>query len=563
MEKIRYTAFFIVYGGVSCCFSRGGGACGGEGRGLSAFSCRCFVPDGAVNCNGIGTGPGAFRWLTERGKVDMINTVRKMRDRSKFRPLLRHFAGRDGMAKKRKRRRKSRGISVFLPVFLLTVSIGCVVLLVYWAVIGTQNHVAMASTKSWLEKVIGGENGETDFGREEISDRQETAKPENEAGLQAEGAAGQEAPPDSAEQMTEAAGMEAGGGGNEPSGEAVILQTLYDSGMFSPEDKIYVKETASPEEVSVVFAGDILFDDQYAVMAYLKQRGGAIESSISGDCLEIMRGADIFMVNNEFPYSSRGEPTPDKKFTFRGKPEYASYLLDMGVDIVSLANNHASDYGTVSLTDSIDVLNGIQMPFVGAGRNLEEAAKTAYFVANGMKIAVLSATQIERMENPATKGATDTSPGVFRCLNIDRLLVEIRKAKQVSDFVIVYVHWGTESTDEIDWAQKEQGPKIAEAGADLIIGDHPHVLQPVGYCGDVPVIYSLGNFLFNSKAQDTCLVRAVLDAGGLKTLQFIPGRQENCSVSMHYGAGKERVLSYMRGISPGVNIDADGFITKK
>lgn len=329
------------------------------------------------------------------------------------------------------------------------------------------------------------------------------------------------------------------------------------------QQNIYAKETASPEEITLVFAGDILFDDHYAVMAKMQQRGGKIEDAFSEEILEVTRGADIFMVNNEFPYTSRGTPTPEKKFTFRAKPEYASYLTDMGADLVSLANNHAYDYGEISLTDSIDTLNGIGIPFVGAGRNLEEAVKPVYFIANDKKIAFISATQIERTDNPDTKEATETSPGVFRCWDVERLLEVVRNAKQVSDYVVVYIHWGTESTEEIDWAQKEQAPKIAEAGADLIIGDHPHVLQPIGYSGETPVFYSLGNYFFNSKAQDTCLVKATLDENGLKSLQFIPGRQEDCYVTMLHGAEKERVLADMRRISPGVSIDADGFVTKR
>lgn len=328
------------------------------------------------------------------------------------------------------------------------------------------------------------------------------------------------------------------------------------------EQGIYEKKTENGEEVTIAFAGDILFDDGYAIMAKMKQRGRGIEGSISQEMLDVMRSADIFMLNNEFPYTDRGEPTPEKQFTFRAKPEYASYLFDMGVDIVSLANNHAYDFGEISLLDTLDTLDNVGMPFVGAGRNLEEAVKPVYFIANDMKIAFISATQIERNDHPDTKGAAPDSPGVFRCWNVDRLLEVVANARQVSDYVIVYIHWGTEATDELDWAQKEQAPRIAEAGADLIIGDHPHVLQPIGYCGDTPVIYSLGNYLFNSKAQDTCLVRVTLDETGLKSLQFIPGRQEDCSVFMHHGAEKERVLSYMRSISSGVHIDADGFVTK-
>ncbi|MCI8454902.1 MAG: CapA family protein [Lachnospiraceae bacterium] len=328
------------------------------------------------------------------------------------------------------------------------------------------------------------------------------------------------------------------------------------------ENKIYAKEAADTEEISLVFAGDILFDDGYAIMASMRQRKAGIDGTISAGLLAEMRGADIFMVNNEFPYTNRGTPTANKQFTFRARPETASYLLDMGADLVSLANNHAYDYGEVSLTDTIDTLNAIGMPFVGAGRNLSEAKKPVSFIINDKKITFLSATQIERMGNPQTKGATETAPGVFRCLELTGLLQEVEAAKENSDYVIVYVHWGTEGTDVLDRWQKEQAPQIAAAGADLIIGNHPHVLQPVGYCGETPVVYSLGNFLFNSKTRDTCLVKAVLDADGLKSLQFIPAIQANCRVAETSGAERERILAYMQRISPEAVIDGNGYITK-
>jgi poly-gamma-glutamate synthesis protein (capsule biosynthesis protein) len=331
---------------------------------------------------------------------------------------------------------------------------------------------------------------------------------------------------------------------------------------YCRQNRIYPKETADPGEISLVFAGDILFDDSYAIMASMKQRKAGIDGTISADLLEEMRGADIFMVNNEFPYTNRGTPLPGKTFTFRARPENASMLLDMGADIVSLANNHAYDYGEVSLTDSIDTLNGIGMPFVGAGRNLQEAAAPVYFIANDTKIAFISATQIERMANPQTKGATDHSAGVFRCREIEGLLQAVREARAVSDYVIVYIHWGTESTDVLDSWQLTQAPQIAASGADLIIGAHPHVLQPVAFEGEVPVIYSLGNFLFNSKMRDSCLVKVVLGGEGIKSIQFIPAKQASCKVSMASGTEKERILAYMRRISPTVTIDENGFIEK-
>lgn len=327
-------------------------------------------------------------------------------------------------------------------------------------------------------------------------------------------------------------------------------------------ERIYAKETASQEAVTMAFAGDILFDDGYAIMAKMRARGQGIEGSISAELLEQMRAADILVVNNEFPYTERGTATAGKAFTFRARPEHAQLLWDMGADLVSLANNHAYDYGEVSLLDSMETLQGIGMPYVGAGHNLEEAAQPVTFLANDLRIAVIAATQIERLDQPDTRGATAESPGVFRCWNPEKLLETVARAKEENDFVIVYIHWGTESVTEIDWAQKEQAAQIAEAGADLIVGNHPHILQKIGYCGEVPVIYSLGNFLFNSKTQDSCLIRATIDENGLQSLQFLPALQKDCTVSLQTGAEKERVLQFMREISPEVSIDAEGFVTK-
>ena len=226
-------------------------------------------------------------------------------------------------------------------------------------------------------------------------------------------------------------------------------------------NKIYAKETAEPGKTRIVFAGDILFDSHYAIMASLLKRGQGIEGGISADLLSIMRDADIFMVNNEFPYTNRGTPTAGKKFTFRADPKYASWLFDMGADLVSLANNHAYDYGEVSLTDTLDTLESIGMPYVGAGRNLGEAVRPVSFIANGKKFTFISATQIERLNPPDTKGATETSPGVFRCLDITKLLEVIGEARADSDYVIVYIHWGTEGTDKLDHWQTEQAAQIA------------------------------------------------------------------------------------------------------
>lgn len=347
----------------------------------------------------------------------------------------------------------------------------------------------------------------------------------------------------------------------------VKIPSRYEKELSDPEymkaHNILAWEGSRDDVVTLGFIGDFLMDDEYAIMANLLRRGGTIDQGISEPLITQMLGVDILVANNEFPFTDRGTPTEGKTYTFRADTKTVAYLHDMGVDVAVLANNHIYDFGEVGLLDTLDTLSNAGIPKVGAGRNLEEASAPLYFIVNDMKIAVVAATQIERLDNPDTKGATESSPGVFRCLNPDRLCETVRTAKENSDFVIVYIHWGTENQVEPDWAQLDQAPKIAEAGADLIIGDHPHCLQGITYFGDTPVIYSMGNFWFNSKTIDTGMVQVTIGQEGLESFQFVPAIQSDSKVDLAYGADKDRILTFMREQSPGVSIDEEGFVKRR
>lgn len=326
-------------------------------------------------------------------------------------------------------------------------------------------------------------------------------------------------------------------------------------------EKAYLVNCADDECVTFAFAGDILLDDEYAMMFHYRTRGSDINDTFSAELLERMRSADVFMLNNEFPFSTRGTPTEGKQFTFRANPVNVEMYELLGVDIVSLANNHAYDFGEDALLDTFTTLENAGIPYVGAGRNIGEARKPVYFIANDIKIAVVSATQIERNAVPDTKEATTTSAGVLRCMDPAALLEVIAEAKENSDFVILYIHWGTESQAETDWLQDKQAPIYAEAGVDLIVGDHPHCLQKLDSESGVPVVYSLGNYWFNSKTQNTCLVEVGISKEGMEYFHFVPCIQENCRTRQLEGAEKDEVLDYMRRLSPGVSIDDDGYVT--
>lgn len=327
------------------------------------------------------------------------------------------------------------------------------------------------------------------------------------------------------------------------------------------ENRIYGVTEDVEGEVKMLFAGDILFDDEYAVMGSAIRRGGTVESAFSPELLDRMQAADILAVNNEFPFTDRGAPTEGKQFTFRADPDKVSWLSDMGVDVVSLANNHTFDFGEVGLLDTLATLETAAMPYIGAGRNIGEAAAPVYFMTKNVKIGIIAATQIERLDHPDTRGATEASSGVFRCWNPELLYQVVEETKKNCDFLVVFIHWGTENTSELDWAQLEQAPKIAEAGADLIIGAHPHCLQQIDYVKGIPVVYSLGNFWFNSKTLDTGMVEVIINKEGIKSLQFVPVLQSDCRSTLLTGEEEIRVLNVMKALSPGIAMDDAGFIT--
>ena len=360
----------------------------------------------------------------------------------------------------------------------------------------------------------------------------------------------------------------ASGASGQPEGQAGGQETgmpTASTNITRLADGTYRVTPAKEQAVTFTFAGDILFDDRYAIGASVGLRGGAIASSFDEPALELMRSADVFMVNNEFPYTNRGAPLPDKQYTFRADPSTASWLTEMGADLVSLANNHCFDYGEEGFRDTLDTLDARGILRVGAGRNLEEAMRPAYFHVGGMTIAVVNSTQIERLDNPDTRGATAESAGVFRCFDETQLLQVIENAAAVADYVIVYIHWGTENEPQPDWLQFDRIDGMAQAGADLIVGDHPHCLQPITYTGDTMVAYSLGNYLFSSYTTDTGLLQATFSPAekNLTALRFVPMVQQDSSVKTADGAEKERILQKMRALSPDVTIDGDGYISKR
>lgn len=331
------------------------------------------------------------------------------------------------------------------------------------------------------------------------------------------------------------------------------------------------KTADDTETVTLGFAGDINFAEGWPTTEKMDAQPDGILDCFSPDCIDTMRGFDLFMLNNEFTYSTRGSEVP-KTYHFRSNPSRVENLKKLGVDLVLLANNHVFDYGTDALTDTLDTLAKAGIPEVGAGRNLEEAATPYYARINGRTIAYVAATKAEQYESAIhTQAATDTQPGVLACYDPSRFLEEIREADAKSDFVVASVHWGLEYDEHYSDDQRALAEQMVAAGADAVIGSHTHCLQGINLIDGAPVFYSLGNFWFNEKPLYSGMARLTLrvpeDRSQPVTLTetaFLPCTQYDLHTDLVTDPErKQTILDHITGLSNGdVTVLPDGIVKK-
>lgn len=268
--------------------------------------------------------------------------------------------------------------------------------------------------------------------------------------------------------------------------------------------------------VSLLFGGDIYLSD-HVLNAYDKAGGvaGILDEGLRNE----IASADIFMVNEEFPFSDRGSAAEDKQYTFRLPPSRLHIMQEIGPDIVTLANNHILDYGPDALLDTCALLDGAGIRRVGAGSGLEEAKKLEVMEVKGKRIGFLAASRVI----PVSSWTVGKShPGVLTTYDPAILLKEIQAAQDQCDYLVVYIHWGIERNTQPEEYQRTLARQYIDAGADLVVGSHPHVLQGIEYYKGKPILYSLGNFVFGSSIPQTMLVRVDVDEENEAVLSVIP-----------------------------------------
>jgi len=312
------------------------------------------------------------------------------------------------------------------------------------------------------------------------------------------------------------------------------------------------------DKVSLAFVGDIL--PAARVLELMKINGYDYPFRESRALLE---AADIAAGNLEAPITIRGTPAEDKQYVFRGTSDALQAVKDAGFDFLSLANNHTLDYGWEGLSDTMDALDDLNLKHAGSGNDDKEAFEPSYIEAKGMTVAFVSVTRVV----PVVDWKADKNrPGVAEAYSPERAVAAIQDAKKNADIVVVMVHWGKEKEDKPVPHQTDLAHRFVDAGADLVIGSHPHVLQGFESYKGKWIAYSLGNFVFSTttvRSSETGILNAECSRDGNCSLSFDPMFANKSQPAPMTDAEGKALLARLSSLSFGASVEEDGSIVAR
>ncbi|WP_018750461.1 CapA family protein [Paenibacillus sanguinis] len=311
---------------------------------------------------------------------------------------------------------------------------------------------------------------------------------------------------------------------------------------------------AAGEDLLIHFAGDTMFSGK--VQERLEKKGYDFPYAY---IRELFEQDDLSLLNLETPVTEGGQPAENKAYVFKSPVKALAPMVKAGVDAVGLANNHILDQGISGLKDTLKALQEHNIAYAGAGHDEGEAYAPVYLERKGIKVALLS---FSRVVPKSSWAAGANHAGVASVYSPKRALEAIRTAKENADLVLVMSHWGKERTTVLEEHQQELAHAYIDAGADLIIGSHPHVIQGLEQYKGKWIVYSTGNFIFTKskdpKTWETAVFAAVYTKEGACRLRLIPYRTElGQPVPMNAEEGS-KLLNEIAEISPGVTITETG-----
>lgn len=272
-----------------------------------------------------------------------------------------------------------------------------------------------------------------------------------------------------------------------------------------------------PATITVAAVGDMIFDRKVGAM--VAAQGGAAPLR---HVASILAAADVAVGNLESPLSDTGTRNADKDVTFRGDPRGIEGLTAAGFDLLALANNHALDYGAEALLDTIGRLDAAGIAHAGAGVDRSAAWEPAVVEVEGATVAFLSFSHIL----PAGFVAGDTRPGIAAGrTDMEAVARAVRDAQEEHDYVLVSFHWGVEYVDDANADQVRDARTAIDAGADMVLSHHPHVIQGIEMYNGGLIAYSLGDFVFDHysrKTGEAFILEAELGPNGVADVTATP-----------------------------------------
>lgn len=240
----------------------------------------------------------------------------------------------------------------------------------------------------------------------------------------------------------------------------------------------------------------------------------------------ILRDADIAAGNLESPVSERGEPQV-KGYAFRAPPAAAGALEAAGFDVLSLANNHALDYGREALQDTVQLLRDRSEAAVGVGPDLATARSAMVLERGGLRIAVVGLVDAPEEGAGFSRRTWEAGPDGWGVAWADEesVTASVEAAARSADVVVAMLHFGFEYHSVPSARQRALARRAIDAGATLVVGSHPHVLQELEVYGEGLIAYSLGNFVFDGfdgSANDSAILRVDLTREGIRGWELLP-----------------------------------------
>lgn len=270
-----------------------------------------------------------------------------------------------------------------------------------------------------------------------------------------------------------------------------IASSFLDRSILPPQDIKQTETTKSPEPPktgSIILGGDVMLARTVESRAVASGSWATPLAKIK----KTLNSTDCRVVNLESPFKSNKPRTQTGSLVFAAKPEAIKALISANITAVSLGNNHITDQGLAGLQETKTLLSGHQIVIGGAGETQAEALEPQTIQCGNLKIGLVFATY----------GTNFSAEGVHPA-SLEDIIPSIQDIKELVDFTIVYAHWGAEYKTTPLPSHKQLAHKYIDAGADLVVGSHPHVLQPIELYNGKTIAYGLGNLVFDQEAEGT------------------------------------------------------------